>query len=434
MKWYNMRTMQLGTLVLGLLFAIAAGCGGSDLKPVAVLQAADTPVRTATATPAPVPTRQPAPTTSPTPADSAPASGVPTAQQVVDGALAALGSAESFHFEVEGLAKIPIAGIKLDLSIAVVGDFQPPDRSRSVQMASLGHTRFETEIISIGGSTYATDLFTGEWDIVSGESLIFASPLGVIEDFRPISGTLVLEGSESLAGVEVRRISGTGRLPQDDFNGDLGEARVEMWVGVDDSRLYQMKIEAVVPAQVIDERIPAAAGASASIAITMKLSDFGLPVQIDPPDLGSMRSPGRTGGARLPDLGADHVLPGASHPDYNSVPATSGWHFTVPFAPAPWGIYDQVLPDEVLVHNLEHAGIGIHYDCPEGCTDLVDLLAQVAAQYPKVVLSPYPGTDSRISLTAWTFIDQMDDFDEGRIVAFIEEHMNAATAPEPLAP
>ena len=428
-----MRAVQLGTLVLGLVFAVGVACG-SDEQPIAVLKADDTPIRTATATPEPVPTSHPVPTTSPTPADSASASGEPSAQQIVDGALAAFGSAESFHFDVEGLAKIPIAGIELDLSIAVVGDFQPPDRSRSVQMASLGHTRFETEIISIGGSTYATDLFSGEWDIVSGESLIFSSPLEVIEDFRPISGTLVLEGSESLAGVEVLRISGTGRLPQDDFDGDLGEARVQMWIGVDDSRLYQMQIEAVVPAQVIDERIPAATGASASIAITMKLSEFGLPVQIDPPDLGSMRSPGSTGGARLPDLGVDHVLPGASHPDYNSVPATSGWHYSVPFAPAPWGIYDQALPDEVLVHNLEHAGIGIHYDCPEGCAGLVDRLTQIAVEYSKVVLSPYPGMDSRISLTAWTFIDQMDDFDEGRIVAFIEEHMNAATAPEPLAP
>ena len=157
------------------------------------------------------------------------------------------------------------------------------------------------------------------------------------------------------------------------------------------------------------------------------MSDSGTPAQTATPDPAGA-------GTRLPDLGNDHILPGAAHPDYNSVPATSGWHYALPFAPAPWGIYDMVLPDEVLVHNLEHAGIGIHYDCPEGCPDLVQRLSQLAAEYRKIVISPYPGMESRIALTAWTFIDHLDELDDGRVVAFIEAHINSAVAPEPLAP
>ena len=32
-------------------------------------------------------------------------------------------------------------------------------------------------------------------------------------------------------------------------------------------------------------------------------------------------------------------------------------------SPAPWGKYDTQLPNEILVANLLHGGIGIHYDC-----------------------------------------------------------------------
>ncbi len=42
--------------------------------------------------------------------------------------------------------------------------------------------------------------------------------------------------------------------------------------------------------------------------------------------------------------------------------------------------------------------------------------------------------DKRIALTAWTFIDGFDEFDEGRVVAFFEAHMSSPVAPEPNVP
>ena len=64
-------------------------------------------------------------------------------------------------------------------------------------------------------------------------------------------------------------------------------------------------------------------------------------------------------GQRYPDQGGNiHIDQGESHPPYNSTPATSGWHYSAPgLAPAKWGIHSDVLPDEVLVHNLEHGGV-----------------------------------------------------------------------------
>ncbi len=142
-------------------------------------------------------------------------------------------------------------------------------------------------------------------------------------------------------------------------------------------------------------------------------------------------------GQRIDDQGAVHITPGQSHPSYNSVPATSGWHLGQPLAPAPWGVHSEVLEDEVLIHNLEHGGIGVHYDCPDGCDELVQQLAELVSKAVngslKVIMSPYPGMDSTISLTAWTFIDKLDFFDKDRISDFVGSHESSPNAPEPNA-
>ncbi len=139
-------------------------------------------------------------------------------------------------------------------------------------------------------------------------------------------------------------------------------------------------------------------------------------------------------GQKFPDQGGDHIDLEDNHSLYNSVPATSGWHFSVPFAPAPWDVYTEAIPDEVLLHNLEHGGIGIHYNCPNGCAELVDQLRSLAIDGGKIVMSPYPDMETRIALTAWNFLDRFDDFDEDRIIIFTDAHLSSSNAPQPNAP
>lgn len=140
-------------------------------------------------------------------------------------------------------------------------------------------------------------------------------------------------------------------------------------------------------------------------------------------------------GRKVQEQSRDHISPGQTHPAYSSVPATSGWHYAAPLAPARWGVHAQPLPDEVLVHNLEHGGIGVHYNCPNGCEDLVRQLAAIVNQSvndgKKVIMSPYPGMDTAVALTAWTFIDSLDEFDERRVRDFISAHESSSNAPEP---
>ena len=139
-------------------------------------------------------------------------------------------------------------------------------------------------------------------------------------------------------------------------------------------------------------------------------------------------------GVRVADQGGTLIAFDAEHPPYNSVPATSGWHYDQPLAPVRWGVHDSVVPDEYRLHNLEHGGVGIHYDCPDGCPETVAQLTELVDSGVdgglKLLLSPYPGMDSKIALTAWTFLQKLDEYDEDLVKDFINSHESSPNAPE----
>jgi hypothetical protein len=124
-------------------------------------------------------------------------------------------------------------------------------------------------------------------------------------------------------------------------------------------------------------------------------------------------------GERLPDLGNDHIQSASEpHVAYNSDPPTSGPH--LPYI-APWGVHTRPIPLELQVHNLEDGGVVVQYNCT--CPELADKLRGIVGKYDKhVILAPYPGMKSRIALTAWTRLDRFEEFDEKRIVKFIDTY------------
>ncbi len=171
-----------------------------------------------------------------------------------------------------------------------------------------------------------------------------------------------------------------------------------------------------------------------SLAFIVGLFAGGLPIAGRGSGGGTPEGPGQ----RIEDAGRSHISIGQVHDTYTSVPATSGPHYSGSSAPTTWGVHDQFVQDEVRVHNLEHGGIGIHYNCPEGCPELVEQLTAIMDRAErdeglKVLMSPYPDMATRIALTAWTFLDAFDVFDEDRVIEFIQAHESSANAPEPFA-
>ncbi len=128
-------------------------------------------------------------------------------------------------------------------------------------------------------------------------------------------------------------------------------------------------------------------------------------------------------------------LNGAGIRAYETAPATSGphWGVTPPTdeipsgVPARWATYDYELPDEVLVHNLMNGGIGIHYNCPDRCSELVDQLKTLPPRgNSQHIVSPYTNMDSKIAITAWRHVLYLDDFDQRQITEFIRAYLARA--------
>lgn len=85
------------------------------------------------------------------------------------------------------------------------------------------------------------------------------------------------------------------------------------------------------------------------------------------------------------------------------------------------------IPIGLQKHVIEHVsggrpGILLEYNCAEfDCEpDLIDRLEGIARQYSKVYMAPYPEMDAKIALAAQGALLVLDEFDEKKIVEFIE--------------
>jgi hypothetical protein len=137
--------------------------------------------------------------------------------------------------------------------------------------------------------------------------------------------------------------------------------------------------------------------------------------------------------------GQTHIKDGDQHEPYNSNLPSSGPHYA---APTPWGIKDQEIADETLVHNLEHGGIVIAYkscgeappDQADSCLDEagVNRLKDVFGKLPvspqfnsvKAVLVPRQKNTKPVQLAAWTYTLDLDTVDADQISQFYTDHID----------
>jgi hypothetical protein len=128
----------------------------------------------------------------------------------------------------------------------------------------------------------------------------------------------------------------------------------------------------------------------------------------------------------FPILSRDHIAVGSSHEAYNSNPPTSGQHYD---QPARLGLYDKELPDERVIHNLEHGEIWISYH-PRVKDQVFDKLKSIMTA--KTVITPREKNDTDIAIAAWGRLDTFNleggSLDEQRIKDFISRYVG--TGPE----
>lgn len=117
----------------------------------------------------------------------------------------------------------------------------------------------------------------------------------------------------------------------------------------------------------------------------------------------------------------NHVVESQSV-QYNSVPATSGDHW------ARWnecGFYEDEIPDERVVHNLEHSNIVVSYNLtdPDEINQLRDVLDGIPAFKSMGVARLYTKIlEGHVALAAWGVSDEMVGVKKERIKKFFDTY------------
>jgi len=120
-------------------------------------------------------------------------------------------------------------------------------------------------------------------------------------------------------------------------------------------------------------------------------------------------------------LSADHIADG-TRATYNSVPPTSGNHWPTP---ARCGFYTDQLPDERVVHNMEHGNIVISYNLtdPAEIDSLRNALSNIGLYNVWGVARAYDAIpEGQIALSTWGVLDSFQGVNQERIARFFEAY------------
>jgi uncharacterized protein DUF3105 len=128
-----------------------------------------------------------------------------------------------------------------------------------------------------------------------------------------------------------------------------------------------------------------------------------------------------TGGAHLPEC---------TYIEYATNPPSSGDHYPAWVAHK---TYDVPIPRGFLVHNLEHAGTVIWYNCPNGCPGEVaaaqefidglpiDPLCPTPGPKRRVLMAPDPWLDTKWAASVWGWTLRAACFDKVAFARFLSE-------------
>lgn len=143
--------------------------------------------------------------------------------------------------------------------------------------------------------------------------------------------------------------------------------------------------------------------------------------------------PGPKPGVFFEAQSRNHIAVGSVHPEYNSDPPTGGWHYG---APAQTGIYDKELPDEQIIHNLEHSHIWISYKPGVIDDEGIEKLVELTKKYgPKMIMTPRSKNPSPIAIVAWQYLITLDQISDDTLQTmdnFIKAYRGKAGPENPL--
>jgi hypothetical protein len=129
-------------------------------------------------------------------------------------------------------------------------------------------------------------------------------------------------------------------------------------------------------------------------------------------------------------LKRNHVGGAVSYPDAKDAPPDGGDHNAVAQT---CQVYSAAVANEHAVHSLEHGAVWITYNPDTLSKDDVTKLTKDSdvEGNPYVMVSPYPGLKSKLSLQAWGAQVFLDSVTDKRIGRFIDLFAQGPQTPEP---
>ena len=88
-----------------------------------------------------------------------------------------------------------------------------------------------------------------------------------------------------------------------------------------------------------------------------------------------------------------------------------------------WGVWEEEVPVERWVHNMEHGGVVFLYNCPEGCAEEVAALVEAVGARDRVIVSPYANMEWRFAAVAWEHRTLTQCLDVDHMVRFYTDRV-----------
>jgi Protein of unknown function (DUF3105) len=126
------------------------------------------------------------------------------------------------------------------------------------------------------------------------------------------------------------------------------------------------------------------------------------------------------------DPARDHVDGQVDYDGYPGHPPVGGEHNGVP---QQCQVYDEEIAPEHAVHSLEHGAVWVTYqpDLPEA---EVATLRDLVEGNPYRLMSPLPGQDEAVVVSAWGRQIAADSADDGKVERFLDLYTNGRQTPE----
>ena len=113
--------------------------------------------------------------------------------------------------------------------------------------------------------------------------------------------------------------------------------------------------------------------------------------------------------------------------DYADTPPTNGSHNP---CWAKWGVHTTPVLDDRWVHNLEHGGVVLLYNCPDGCAADVTKLEQFVGSHRRTLLTPYSMMPTQFAIVAWNHRLLTNCVDDVAFAAFYDANFDHGSESE----